>query len=357
MVPFVARVLVEGAVAFHQRELRAPGLRPGLVVLHRELVPDCLRVDAGEAFDDVQRLGRSFVVGLLVEVDRVHHQRVALPAPAGVARPLPDARRQVGAAEGDDAGRVVAHLLHDDDVVGGLEDLEHVVVGRRHHRRALVPPDQAAFLQRARVVVVVRGLVDVVDEMPTRPPARRFAVHRLRNARRDPPVRRVDDQGRAPARERLPRFFRQPDGVVVVDVLLRLAGHGQPLLLRIGRENAARPQRVDPVLGHEGREFGRLLLGQERALGQRLRAFQRRVGGAGPDPLQVGVAPGRPRAGALRRLTRRRQGKHTGGDDRSQQRNTVSSAHGASSRHMVSRTGIMPCAGRARNTRAASSPW
>jgi hypothetical protein len=53
------------------------------------------------------------------EILRVHDQRVAFPAGAGVSHPLTD--RSVRTAVERDDPRIVNHLVVDHDVIGGLE--------------------------------------------------------------------------------------------------------------------------------------------------------------------------------------------------------------------------------------------
>src|SRR5437773_11577679 len=100
--------------------------------------------------------------------------------------------------ERDDADGVVAHLLENGDVSRSLENLKPVVVGRRQHGGAFVPPDETPLLQGTGFVAVERLLSDVFDEEAARSRTVGFAPLRFRCERRNPSIRRIDDERGSP---------------------------------------------------------------------------------------------------------------------------------------------------------------
>ena len=209
-----------------------------------------------------RRRRRPAEVRLVGEVGGVDDERVAFPAsarmPGQILRSPTGMRAPI---EGDDAD-VVHHLVADDDGVARLQDLEVGVVGRRDHRRPDVAPADAALGQRSRLRAVGDARPGAIGD------PRGLALSRLGSQRRQLPVARIGDERRAQ-----PNVLRivliLPDGIVVVDVVLRL---GEEL--------------IAPLLGVGGRFFGRegLLVAE---LG---RTLERRDGVVGPEALQVGLA-------------------------------------------------------------------
>ena len=170
--------------------------------------------------------------------------------------------------------RLVDHLLLDRDEAWTLHDLQAVVVDARHHhpgqaaRDAAYPGAQVLGAGRRAAVGICRGRD---QRLP------------LGGQRRQPPVGRVDDH-------RDLRRWR-----ISCEAERRVAPF--PFVAPDASERAA----LAP-----GRRF---LGGQRRDLGGVERSFERnavrRI--AGPDPLQIGSAPGRSRDGVgLARLRRHR---------------------------------------------------
>src|SRR6266699_3248042 len=75
-VSFVTGVLVDTLTRTMHREPRAPRRCPHGRVLHRELVLDGARVDAGDPLDEVQVRVAASEDHLRREVDRVDHERI-----------------------------------------------------------------------------------------------------------------------------------------------------------------------------------------------------------------------------------------------------------------------------------------
>ena len=174
-------------------------------------------------------------------------------------------------------------------MVRRLEYLQDVVVGRRQHRRSFVAPHEATLLQAARLVTVEDRVGPAARQMLAGDETALLALLRSRRERRNPAVRRVDDQRRPQARQPLAALLGQPDRVVVVDVLLRLDGL-LPAQLGIRLGEGGPRQRVDAVHGEQGAQFRGLLLRQECSVAESLRALQRRERRHGPLALQVGPA-------------------------------------------------------------------
>src|SRR5690242_16590251 len=102
-------VLVHPLTGGHPRILASPRLLPSARVLDGEVVQQRLSVDAREPLGDPEVLARSVEPGLICEVGRLDYQGVAFPMADRVAQPGAHVRRQVFAANTDDA-RVMDHL-------------------------------------------------------------------------------------------------------------------------------------------------------------------------------------------------------------------------------------------------------
>ena len=277
-------------------------------VRQRELVLQGVGVEPREPLDQVHR-GRGHAPGRRPAILRpvheargVDHQRLALPATANGAVPLwHRARRAV--AQWDDAS-VAEHLVDDHDVVRRLQDLVVRVVAQPEHRHAV---GEAAF-SRVYVDPRVTGPVHAIRNLQALPLTHRGRV-------RDPSIPGIDDERGAPvghdARARV-----EPDLVVGAGV-------------------SARDRALDES-GPVGARFeGRgLFLGEEWLLRQFGGALERGEGRAGPDALEIRVAPRRAR-GRLGGGSLGRQPEQRGdGDER-----------GRVSRHLeASRSGLRsPC--------------
>ena len=179
---------------------------------------------------------------------------------------------------GDDARGVVRHFRKQHHKAGRLKDLIEVVVGRRGHRRPLMGPGQAPLLGRPILVTLETARVT---------PQRR-QDSRVLGPRRNTPIRRVDNERGATARQSLGVRRPQPHGVVVVGRVRlhrrRLSG-GRVLVQRIGERPT--PQRVDPRRRQGLDQRGRLFLRQERLIGQLLRTLKRGKRLGRPHALQV----------------------------------------------------------------------
>ena len=263
------------------------GAAHGGRVAHRELVAQRVGVDARDPLDQVQVGARPSERGLAQEVRGNDDERVALPAPARVADPLPEPVRQgCASVEGDDAG-VVHHLVEDDDVVGGLEELHVVVVDARRHRRTRVEPEEAALGYPA----VLRAVCVTPAEE-----ARQLAAGRgVRPHGRDAPVGRVDDQRGALPLERV--ALLEPDGLLVADARLERRG---------GRRRVAGPA----ALGQGLLPLRRFLGAEGLAPGEIVRPLHGGGGGEVPKTLEVRVSVRR----AERRLRRRRRRERRAGE-------------------------------------------
>ena len=140
VVPFVAGILVQRTLGRDHRNFRAPWPGPRVGIVNRKLVEDPVGAHAREAFDDMQGGTRSLERGPVGEIRRVDDERVALPAAARVAGPLPDVFRDVRPPVGRDQTRRGCQLPDHQDVARRLDDLQHVVVGRRQHGWTFVRP-------------------------------------------------------------------------------------------------------------------------------------------------------------------------------------------------------------------------
>ena len=123
--------------------------------------------------------------GAIGEVGRLDDERVALPVATRIAHQLLDAAADVRTAVERDDARVVHHLVGDDDRVGRLYDSRAVAVDHRQPRTCQAARDAAV------VVVEVLDGVEGTHAVGTRDGAARAC---FRRERRDPAVRRIDDE-------------------------------------------------------------------------------------------------------------------------------------------------------------------
>ena len=274
----MAGVLVHPRAALH-RQRHGEGARERGRIVDRVLVEQRVVVDAREALRQPQGGagphraddGRVEAGRLIGEVGRLDDERITLPVAAGVAHPLPDAVGQVRAAVERHDARVVHHLVQDRDVVGGLEDLQVLVVARRHDRRSGVEAQEAALGQPAVLGAVGADAADAEAHGARRRDVLRVGRSALlrhpRLQRGHAPVGGIDDQRRAAVVDHA-RAAVEPEVVVGADVAAGGQRLGADLARRIGLGGALHGRRLD--LGcllrreHRLRLVGRPLEGSQR---------------------------------------------------------------------------------------------
>ena len=105
-----------GARVFAMVSAADQGRVPGRRIIDRELVEERIRVDAREAFDQMQVRGGSSETRLLGEIGRVDDKRLAFPMATRVPGPLVDPVVEMRTpVQRHDAG-VVDHLAENDGV-------------------------------------------------------------------------------------------------------------------------------------------------------------------------------------------------------------------------------------------------
>ena len=298
----MAGVLEQRQLVQPHRHLRRPGRGPGPRVGDRELVEQRVGVDAREPLDQVAVRRRAPPAVPGAEVDGLDDQRVAFPAAARLPRPRVDAGPRLP-VERDDA-RIVHHLVEHHHVVRRLEELHVLVVAAGGHRRPLVEAEDAAVERTAIEPRIGRML------RPPRPPLLRAPLSFFRQ-RGDAPVRRIDDQRRAPGLDDVGAAVH-PEVVVGADVAARLGAAG----LRLPEPDVA----IDRLLF----AVRRLFLGQELLVPELLRPLQRRDRAEVPHALQIRRAPRRPGRFVLPGRRRRRQRRER---QRRQPRHEPSTSH------------------------------
>src|SRR5690349_12036544 len=82
-----------GEILFH-----SPGPRPHRGIFDRHLIGERLWAGARPALDEMQILARAAVISLWTEICHINNQRVTFPMAARIAKPLPDAGRQMRTA-------------------------------------------------------------------------------------------------------------------------------------------------------------------------------------------------------------------------------------------------------------------
>src|SRR2546428_11825681 len=116
----MTRVFEHRAVALPQGKSHCPECGPGRRVLNGQSVLDRAGVDACKTLDQMEVSAGAPEIGLVGEIRRVDDQRIAFPATARVAYPLPQLRREMLAAVDRHNARLVDHLGDDDDVPASL---------------------------------------------------------------------------------------------------------------------------------------------------------------------------------------------------------------------------------------------
>src|SRR6185503_18202546 len=126
------------------------------------------------------------------EVRGLDDERLAFPVAARIAHVEADAGAGVRPAIERDHARLVNHLVPNRDEARALHDLERVAVGAGQHRPR-EPACDAAIVQTEILWAVERA----VPEAAAAAGLRGEPGLRLRRERRDPAVRRIDDEPRA----------------------------------------------------------------------------------------------------------------------------------------------------------------
>ena len=147
-------------VLLAQREVRTPRTGEERGVVDGELVPDEVGPHHRDAFHQVQSAVEATAWATLAqritEVRRVDHQRIAIPAPSRIAGPLLYAVGRMWTAVEWHDPTIPSVLLHQDQVVWRLEDLQN----RWACSRYCGAPDnlQASFAERNVFSAVVSFL-------------------------------------------------------------------------------------------------------------------------------------------------------------------------------------------------------
>ena len=208
----MARVLVDlVALLLVEIERHAPWLRVRDCIVHRELVAQALRVDALEAFGQLQLVAVNGPVAVAAEpravreIRRLDHERVALEVTARHTEPQPHVRPGPRTIVERYHARFVDHLVADHDVARRLHDLRAVAVDHGQDRARRPARDAAVVV---REIPVRRGETPRASRpslgqpllagrrQSRQPTVRRVHHHRCRMRRRfrplEPVTRRVD---------------------------------------------------------------------------------------------------------------------------------------------------------------------
>src|SRR5229473_914213 len=291
--------LLRTMVSFALRCFAATGLHARQVFQARRL-----------AVDEVQVLARAPIIGLRTEIRHVNDESVTLPMAAGVAKPLADASRQMGAPVHDDIALPALPLtdvVEYRDAAGRLHDPAEAAAECGSELGQ--PARQATLRQTAvlRTVIAVHALGVVARRkvgasrrgrriILAAATARRLAfacLGRLQQGKTEfpvggshllplrrqpwnPAIRRIDNQRRA-----------RPDVLV---------GQEHRVIIRAGDVELG-PALRGPLLAVERRslfvEFFPLCCGEKFLVRISGRALEGRVKFVRPNYLQVGLAPRR----------------------------------------------------------------
>ena len=261
-------VLVERSLRRHQRQGNREAFRERRGILYGELIVNRVTCGPSVPFDDVQVPPGTATAVVRVEHDEVviirdiHDERVAFPAPARVAHPLPHSVGEVRATVERNHADFVDHLLENRHILRRLKNVNVVVVATWQLGRA---PRQAAL-----------GEVSILG-----PPSEVARGLRHSNCTllpfwrqgRNPSIGRIDDERRAACWQGLAAF---PPELVVGAVHVRC---------RVSRRALIGADRLGLV------ERARFTLGQKFSSSQRTGPFKWCDRGVRPHPLQVGIAP------------------------------------------------------------------
>src|SRR5262249_37756721 len=121
VIAFVTAEFVKRLIQEVERVLRQPGRRINRRTLDGVLVKQLLRADAGELLDDLrarreEECREDTRAILQVEVNGLHHQRLAFPVRYAIAEVRAEIRGLVPVRIGDDARAVVILFLQDEAI-------------------------------------------------------------------------------------------------------------------------------------------------------------------------------------------------------------------------------------------------
>src|SRR5258708_348467 len=116
------------AVAFRQRNLDGPGLRPGGRIVNRELIGEGVRIETFEALGKFHVRAASPKRVLVREIRGLDDKRITLPMASRVALPQANVRWKMRTAVRWDDPDLVPHLDEYRNDARALHDLNIIVV-------------------------------------------------------------------------------------------------------------------------------------------------------------------------------------------------------------------------------------
>ena len=123
----MASILVDRLVGRRPCHLPSPRPVPRVRIFHREAIEKRFVVNAPQALDDVQILGRSTKPRFAREIGRVDDERFPFPLTHRIPHPAADILGKMLRIHPDDA-RVVNHFAEDHNRVWSLHDLMQIVI-------------------------------------------------------------------------------------------------------------------------------------------------------------------------------------------------------------------------------------
>ena len=208
---------------------------------------------------------------------------------------------------------VVNHFVQNGDVIGGLEELQVLVVAGRHDRRSGVEAQEAALGQSAILRTVgadaSHAEADGARRRDILRVGRSALLRHARLQRRHASVGRIDDERRAAVVDHA-RAPVEPEIVVGADVAAGRQRLGANLAGCIGLGGALHGRRLD---------LRRLLRGERGLVREVRRALERRQGPEVPHALQIRLAVRRARQHVVPGLLRGDEGRRHERDERERQ--------------------------------------
>ena len=141
-IAFMAGILQDRLTfVLRQRHRKRPWRRPRFRIIDRDLIKQRIRLGAGEALDQAERVAHGDVAPVTagpesaVEVGGFDDERITIPAAAGIAHVSPDGGREVRSSIERDESSLVDHLVANRHETGRLHDLIAVAVARWEHGR------------------------------------------------------------------------------------------------------------------------------------------------------------------------------------------------------------------------------